>query len=647
MSTTFLYNPSKSGNIEKSGFLKFQQLPLPGIYVDSPIDVFGDFNDFKADLLSYSTFLRFGIGSDDYDQYGALYEDVPQFSVVGKLKQGVTANTDGTIFDGLIGYETIPYIAGAQVNGTPIKNQIATFSADQYTGYGAFSTHTANLPDFTGNLQDILNFDPDSIELVPIANNPVVFDAAKGFQLSFTVAVLQEDTIGNTAGFTVTLITEDGSGVELGFSDGGSGNPDRIFAHDANFGTLVETEVASINQSTKYDLFVKGDQFYLSRQGSILLSGDLLNFNFNPLTSDPALPFNPYTTANLLSIGDITDGAWSEFRLGAVRLAGLKPSTNKRFKGTKGTDVYEGGSGNNTINGAGGDDVLFGGGGNDTINGGAGNDRMYGGEGDDTFILSAGFDVVDGGPESTLLGDSLLVRGYQFLTVSVGATADFPGQTSDFTAEVGNIATKAKQIQTTKSITKLGVSQNFNLSRFAATAFTSIESMRVQGTKKADVLDASQFDGVVTAMNGGAGNDVLLGSKGGSTLNGGGGSDELYGQEGDDVLIGGGGNDLIVGGGGYDRIQGGKGKDTIVVGAEYAQAGDDDFARIIGFKNDILLLIGEEGDYTFSAVTIDRSGESISGLGVYLDAQNDLVAILQGVSLGTAIDVQYEQPSVA
>src|SRR3712207_7621788 len=57
------------------------------------------------------------------------------------------------------------------------------------------------------------------------------------------------------------------------------------------------------------------------------------------------------------------------------------------------------------------------------------------------------------------------------------------------------------------------------------------------------------------------GNDRLDGGRGDDVLIGGGGNDRLSGRQGDDDLRGGIGNDLILGGGGNDRLDGGGGLD--------------------------------------------------------------------------------------
>lgn len=126
-----------------------------------------------------------------------------------------------------------------------------------------------------------------------------------------------------------------------------------------------------------------------------------------------------------------------------------------------------------------------------------------------------------------------------------------------------------------------------------------------------------------------------------ATIDGGGGNDHLMGSGGDDVLLGGPGNDIvhgrdgndrILGGEGDDRLDGGKGRDVIVggLGADELRGNQEDDVLIAGFTAfdadaAALALIAEEwnsnGDYL---TRIDHlrngSGAILSGSGVTLAA---------------------------
>ena len=85
------------------------------------------------------------------------------------------------------------------------------------------------------------------------------------------------------------------------------------------------------------------------------------------------------------------------------------------------------------------------------------------------------------------------------------------------------------------------------------------------------------FDGKVSELRGGAGNDLLIGGSKDDLLIGGRDNDELLGKSGDDLLRGGAGNDLLNGGVGSDRIEGNKGNDT----ADYSDLAIDGLSSTI------------------------------------------------------------------
>ncbi|MEU5952328.1 calcium-binding protein [Streptomyces sp. NPDC047525] len=84
--------------------------------------------------------------------------------------------------------------------------------------------------------------------------------------------------------------------------------------------------------------------------------------------------------------------------------------------------------------------------------------------------------------------------------------------------------------------------------------------------------DTIYSDGEESAVDGGAGDDViqggaerqnLSGGDGNDTIRGGAGDDFLYGGKGNDILYGNSGNDTIYGNSGNDELYGGAGQDTL------------------------------------------------------------------------------------
>jgi len=104
-----------------------------------------------------------------------------------------------------------------------------------------------------------------------------------------------------------------------------------------------------------------------------------------------------------------------------------------------------------------------------------------------------------------------------------------------------------------------------------------VQSISVEGGSDPNLIDLSTIDSSVftgltsVVINGGDGNDTLLGTVDlNDTLIGGDGADILIGQSGSNLIDGGDGNDIITGGdegaGSGDRILGGDGKDSITSG---------------------------------------------------------------------------------
>jgi len=173
-------------------------------------------------------------------------------------------------------------------------------------------------------------------------------------------------------------------------------------------------------------------------------------------------------------------------------------------RGEANNDTVSGNDGNDQLSGGTGDDVVLGGLGADKLWGDAGNDHLEGGAGNDRLYGDAGNDVLDGGIWDT-------------------DTADYSLATSGVTVDLG--------LDGAQNTSGAGIDTLINIENLVGSAFndrlTAVYSARLEG---------------------GAGNDRLVGRNGDDVLDGGTGNDQLYGNDNSDLLIGGAGNDLLDGG---------------------------------------------------------------------------------------------------
>ncbi|HVT90221.1 MAG TPA: CAP domain-containing protein [Tepidisphaeraceae bacterium] len=182
--------------------------------------------------------------------------------------------------------------------------------------------------------------------------------------------------------------------------------------------------------------------------------------------------------------------------------------------GGAGSDLLRGDAGNDSLNGANGVDRLEGGDGNDQLLGGSSNDRLYGQNGNDSLWGQNQNDVLDGG------------AGADFMTGGSGNdTADYSTRSAGVTVTIS--------------------------SNYSQTLGTSGET-----NERDNVLND------IENINGGAGNDRLIGSSLANVIHGNGGNDTIYGMGGADSLFGEAGTDrFYCSDGTIDRVDGGAGRD--------------------------------------------------------------------------------------
>ena len=209
---------------------------------------------------------------------------------------------------------------------------------------------------------------------------------------------------------------------------------------------------------------------------------------------------------------------------------------NDTLTGGSGGDLLFGQNGNDTLVSRGGNDFLFGGGDNDALTGGDADDQAFGESGDDTLTWNPGddTDLNEGGAGA----DTVQVNG--------GGGAEV------FTTTANGARVRFDRIDPAPFSIDIGTSENLVLNANGGN-------------------DNSSATGNLAALikitvDGGAGNDTLLGSNGIDLMLGGADNDFVDGQQGNDVAFLGAGDDDFQWdpGDGSDVVEGQDGADTML-----------------------------------------------------------------------------------
>ncbi len=154
----------------------------------------------------------------------------------------------------------------------------------------------------------------DSAGFFARANLMPTLDRQAGYTVRFGVQLNAEnhansdkngDGIGDRAGFSLIVLSSDKQGIELGFWT------DRVWAQNdgtsipptGSLFTHAEEAVIATTQPISYDLHIQGNMYTLKNGATVILTGPLRNYTaFSG-------PINPYSTPNLLFLGDNTSSA--------------------------------------------------------------------------------------------------------------------------------------------------------------------------------------------------------------------------------------------------------------------------------------------------------------------------------------------------
>ena len=226
-----------------------------------------------------------------------------------------------------------------------------------------------------------------------------------------------------------------------------------------------------------------------------------------------------------------------------VESNGALPSAN--LFGGAGNDTLTGGSGADQLFGQSGNDTLLGKGGNDFLFGGAGDDMLTGGDGDDQVFGEAGNDrmIWNPGDDTDLFEGG---SGTDTAEVNGGNAAEV------FTLTANGTRVRFDRLEPGPFSLDIGTTENLVLNMNGGD-----DSFSATG-------DLAALIGVT--VDGGTGNDKILGSNGADTLLGGDGNDFIDGQQGNDLARLGAGDDVFQWdpGDGSDTVEGGDGSDTLL-----------------------------------------------------------------------------------
>ncbi|MEL6816332.1 MAG: calcium-binding protein [Cyanobacteria bacterium J06598_3] len=274
-------------------------------------------------------------------------------------------------------------------------------------------------------------------------------------------------------------------------------------------------------------------------------------------------------------------------------------SDQDALTGGEDRDILEGDDGDNVLDGGGNHDYLDGEAGDDLLIGGEGNDYLFGKRNNDSLRGEAGQDYLDGGEGNDTLEGGI---GADFLSGWNGDDKINGGLDYDTLVESGNEGF---------------VLTNSSLEGRGSDTLESIERVFLSDGEGDNTLDASAFDAGKVRLDGGEGDDILLGGLKNDTLVSSAGLDRLTGNGDGDIF------QLV-------------GRTQIIFSDRSSNKGLSEYAVITDFNSaeDRIELMGSAGRYVLGASPVS----GVSGTAIYADknrngrlsTEDELVAIVQG-----------------
>ncbi len=315
----------------------------------------------------------------------------------------------------------------------------------------------------------------------------------------------------------------------------------------------------------------------------------------------------------------------------------------------------------NEVNGALPRGNLFGGADNDVLTGGSGGDQLFGQAGDDTLLGKGGFDLLFGGGENdTLTGgdadDQAFGQGGNDRMIWN------PGDDTDLNEGGGGVDTVevnggngAEQFAATANGARVRFDR-LNPAPFAIDIGTS-ENLVLNANGGLDSFSAtgSLATLIKITVDGGTGNDTLLGSNGADLLLGGDGNDFVDGNQGNDTALLGAGDDSFQWdpGDGNDTIEGQDGTDEMLFIGSNANENMDvsangsrvrfvrNIANIVMDLDDVESIVARVLGGSDNVVVNDLSGTDVvnvtADLGGGADGDNVVVNATNGDDVATVV----------
>lgn len=427
------------------------------------------------------------------------------------------------------------------------------------------------------------------LNVVPNGSNALVnpafpsLDRAIGFRLRFQAQVVQEASQADRSGFSVIVLGNDAKGVELSFEgkNPGTSADDFIFVQQPAFDSEDEEKTAAglfpITDLQTYDLVILGDGYTLSVNGQERLTGSVKAYQFDPATSAPQLPVNPYQIPNLVFLGDDTDTGKSTYTLGPIAVNRAPTATGLGIAGPLVVGA--------TLTGS----YTYGDGDGDAQQGsglqwyraddGAGTNQVpIAGATNDTYVLTAAdlgkvlrFEVTPRDDQGLAGAPAIAATASAIIAPTPTPTPvptpppspvpppnPVPPPTLESPEPPPPIASpEVEPLDCPPIPTLQRVQAQFRRRR--------IRLRTINGRHRRD--DTLLGGPRSQRLRGLGGNDRLFGNTGEDLLTGGIGNDSLYGGQEDDWLFGDRGDDLLSGDRGNDHLIGGPGADQFAIGA--------------------------------------------------------------------------------